>query len=322
MSAFPLEQLRQKIAALAAEEIYVGTSSWKYEGWLGLIYSPEKYLRYFKSGPPKILKGRFEKMCLAEYAETFKTVCLDGAYYQFPSQQMLEGYFSLVPDDFRLSMKATDMITVLRWPNHPKYGSKAGQRNPDFLNADLFISSFLGPLTPYRERVGTIIFEFSRFATGDWERGEEFVGYLDTFLKKLPKGWNFSVEIRNDTFLHPRYFEVLKIHNVAHALNSWDRMPPVAEQIRMIGNETADFTSARFLLRPGKSYALAKTGFHPYKDIKEPYAEGRMALQQLFSRACFSRSRKRYIYVNNRLEGSAPRTIATALGLLAPQETS
>jgi uncharacterized protein YecE (DUF72 family) len=90
----------------------------------------------------------------------------------------------------------------------------------------------------------------------------------------------------------------------------------------MIGNETADFTSARFLLRPGKSYALAKTGFHPYKEIKEPYAEGRMALQQLFSRACFSRSRKRYIYVNNRLEGSAPRTIATVLGLLAPQETS
>jgi uncharacterized protein YecE (DUF72 family) len=311
MSAFPLEQLRQKVAALAAEGIYVGTSSWKYEGWLGQIYSPEKYLRYFKSGPPKILKGRFEKMCLAEYAETFKTVCLDGAYYQFPSSQMLEGYFSLVPEDFRLSMKVTDMITVLRWPNHPKYGSKAGQSNPEFLNADLFISSFLGPLIPFRERVGTIIFEFSRFATGDWERGEEFVGYLAAFLKKLPKGWDFSVEIRNDTFLHPRYFEVLKAHNVAHALNSWDRMPPVSEQISMIGDETADFIAARFLLRPGKSYALAKSGFHPYKDIQEPYAEGRMALQQLFSRACFSRSRKRYIYVNNRLESGFDHWIHT-----------
>ena len=313
MNAFPRDHLRQQIAELAAQGIYVGTSSWKYEGWLGLIYSPEKYLRYFKEGPPKILKGRFEKTCLAEYAETFKTVCLDGAYYQFPTPQMLDGYFSQVPSDFRLSMKVTDMITVLRWPNHAKYGNKAGQSNPDFLNADLFVSSFLGPLAPYRERVGALIFEFSEFSKGDWERGREFVAYLDSFLDKLPKGWDYSVEIRNESFLHPRYFEVLKIHNVAHTLNSWDRMPPVSEQMRMVGGETADFVTARFLLRPGKSYQQAKTGFQPYKEIKEPYPEARAALAHLLGRACFSRTRKRYIFVNNRLEGCAPWTIVAAL---------
>jgi uncharacterized protein YecE (DUF72 family) len=313
MDAFPRDQFRQQIAELAGQGIYVGTSSWKYEGWLGLLYSPEKYLRYFKEGPPKILKGRFEKTCLAEYAETFKTVCLDGAYYQFPTPQMLEGYFSLIPSDFRLSMKVTDIITVLRWPNHEKYGKKAGQSNPDFLNADLFISSFLGPLEPYRDRVGTLIFEFSQFGPGDWQRGREFVAYLDSFLDKLPKGWDYSVEIRNESFLHPRYFEVLKIHNVAHAFNSWDRMPPVSEQIRMIGSETADFVTARFLLRPGKSYQQAKTGFHPYKEIKETYPEGRNALKELLRSSCFSRTRKRYIYVNNRFEGSAPWTISAVL---------
>jgi uncharacterized protein YecE (DUF72 family) len=313
MDAFPRDQFRQQIAELAAQGIYVGTSSWKYEGWLGLIYSPEKYLRYFKEGPPKILKGRFEKTCLAEYAETFKTVCLDGTYYQFPASQMLEGYFSQVPSDFRLSMKVTDAITVLRWPNHPKYGNKAGQNNPDFLNANLFVSSFLGPLAPYREQVGTLIFEFSQFGPGDWERGREFVAYLDSFLDKLPKEWDYSVEIRNESFLHPWYFEVLKTHNVAHTFNSWDRMPPVSEQIRMIGSETADFVTARFLLRPGKSYQKAKTGFLPYREIKEPYPEGRNALRALLGRSCFSGTRKRYIYVNNRFEGSAPWTISAVL---------
>jgi len=120
MNAFPRDHFRQQIAELAAQGIYVGTSSWKYEGWLGLIYSPDKYLRYFKEGPPKILKGRFEKTCLTEYAETFKTVCLDGAYYQFPTPQMLDGYFSQVPSDFQLSMKVTDIITVLRWPKQAR----------------------------------------------------------------------------------------------------------------------------------------------------------------------------------------------------------
>ena len=284
-----------------------------------MIYSSEKYLRYFKEGAPKILKGRFEKTCLAEYAQTFKTVCLDGAYYQFPSPQMLEGYFSQVPDDFRFSMKVTDAITVLRWPNQPKYGSKARQSNPDFLNADLFISSFLGPLAPYREKVGTLIFEFSQFSPSDWERGREFVAYLDGFLDKLPKGWDFSVEIRNESFLHPRYFEVLKAHNVAHAFTSWSRMPPALEQMRMIGSETADFVTARFLLKPGRSYEQAVKGFQPYKEIKDPYPEGRAGLAQLFSKACFSRTRKRYIYVNNRLEGSAPWTISQVLKALAEE---
>ena len=108
MDAFPRDQLREYVAELASKGVYVGTSSWKYEGWLGLIYSPEKYLRYFKEGPPKLLKGRFQKTCLSEYAQTFKTVCLDAGFYQFPSSQMLEGYFSQVPADFRLSIKVTE----------------------------------------------------------------------------------------------------------------------------------------------------------------------------------------------------------------------
>jgi uncharacterized protein YecE (DUF72 family) len=313
MDTFPIEPFRQRIAALAAEGIYVGTSSWKYEGWLGLIYSPEKYMRYFKQGAPKLLKGRFQKECLAEYALTFKTVCLDAGFYQFPTPQMLEGYFSQVPSDFRLSLKVTEDITVLRYPNLPRYGSRAGQLNTRFLDVEFFASQFLAPLAPYRDRVGTLIFEFSHFHLGDWERGRDFVAALDTFLDRLPKGWDYSVEIRNESLLHPRYFEALKLNNVAHTYNSWSRMPPVAEQMRMVGSETGDFVTARFLLKPGRTYEQAVKAFQPYREIREPIPEARTALQQLLGRACFSRSKKRYIYVNNRLEGSAPLTIAAVL---------
>src|ERR1700677_5148259 len=278
MDSFPRTEIAAAVAGLAEKGIFIGTSSWKYAGWLGLIYSPEKYLRYFKEGPPKVLKGRFQKTCLAEYAQTFKTVCLDAGFYQFPTPQMLEGYFSQVPSDFRFSLKVTEDITVLRFPNLPRYGARAGQSNPHFLDADLFAANFLGPLAPYRDRVGTLIFEFFHFHPGDWERGREFGAYLDAFLDKLPKGWDYSVEIRNESLLHPRYFEVLKLHNVAHTLNSWSRMPPVAEQMRMIGSETADFVTARFLLRPGKSYQQAKTGFQPYKEVKETHPDARLAL--------------------------------------------
>jgi uncharacterized protein YecE (DUF72 family) len=313
MDTFPIESFRQQIAALATAGIYVGTSSWKYEGWLGLIYSPERYMRYFQAAPPKLAKTRFQRECLAEYATTFKTVCLDAGFYQFPTPQMLEGYFSQVPSDFCLSLKVTEDITVLRFPNLPRYGSKAGQLNPRFLDAELFASQFLAPLVPYQDRVGTLIFEFSHFHPGDWERGREFVAALDTFLDKLPRGWDYAVEVRNESLLHPQYFEVLKLNNVAHTYNSWSRMPPVTEQMRMVGSETADFVAARFLLKPGRSYEQAVQAFQPYREIREPVPDARSALQQLLGRACFSRTRKRYIYVNNRLEGSAPLTIGAVL---------
>jgi hypothetical protein len=78
MEPFLREHFRGQVAELAAAGIYVGTSSRKYEDWPGLIYSPEKYLRYFKQGSPKLLKGRFQKTSLLEYTQTFTTVFLAG----------------------------------------------------------------------------------------------------------------------------------------------------------------------------------------------------------------------------------------------------
>lgn len=39
-------------------------------------------------------------MCLAEYAEVFKTVCVDAAYYTFPRREYLEGLGDQVPEYF------------------------------------------------------------------------------------------------------------------------------------------------------------------------------------------------------------------------------
>src|ERR1700722_12652090 len=101
----------------------------------------------------KVSRAKFEKTCLAEFAEVFKTVCLDGGFYQFPTAKMLDTIFAQVPGDFRLSIKVTEDITVRRFPSLPRYGKRMGQRNERFLDADLFVASFLGPLEPYRARM-------------------------------------------------------------------------------------------------------------------------------------------------------------------------
>jgi hypothetical protein len=94
-----------------------------------------------------------------------------------------------VPDDFRFGFKVTDALTINTFPKLDRFGPKAGQRNPDFLNADLFATSFLKPCEDIREKIGVLMFEFSRFWSSDYEFGREFVANLDLFLGKLPKGW-------------------------------------------------------------------------------------------------------------------------------------
>ncbi len=37
-------RLAPKLRALADRGVYFGTSSWKYEGWLGSIYSRDRYI--------------------------------------------------------------------------------------------------------------------------------------------------------------------------------------------------------------------------------------------------------------------------------------
>jgi len=265
---FPREELKAGVAALAREGIFIGTSSWKYEGWLGMLYTPERYMTR-----GRISRAKFEKTCLAEYAEVFKTVCLDGGFYQFPTAKMLDGIFAQAPEDFRLAIKVTEDITVRQFPSLARYGKRAGRRNERFLDADLFVASFLGPLAPYRARTGAIIFEFSQFHEGEWEKLSEFVEALDAFLGRLPKGWDYAVEVRNRGLLRAEYFEVLRRHGVSHTFNSWSRMPPVNEQMAVEGSFTADFAAARFLLRPGRMYEDAVKAFQPYREVKDAYAD-------------------------------------------------
>jgi len=312
---FPREELRAGLAALAGEQIFVGTSSLKYEGWLGLLYTPERYLT-----GRKVSRAKFEKTCLAEYAEVFQTVCLDAGFYQFPSAAMLDNIFSQVPGDFRLSLKVTEDITVKQFPSLPRYGRRAGTVNEHFLDADLFRASFLGPLERHRAQIGVIIFEFSPFHVGELTRGRDFVEALDGFLARLPKGWDYAVEVRNASLLRPEYFAVLRRHGVAHTFNSWARMPPVDEQVAMPGSFTADFAAARFLLKPGRTYEQAVEKFRPYREVREVCPPAREALQDLLT-AQPGRPKRRWIYVNNRLEGCSLWTIHAALsGLLKKGE--
>src|SRR4051794_8723037 len=127
-------QLAVKLAPVlrewAGRGVLFGTSSWKYEGWLGSVYDRDRYVTR-----GKFSKAKFEAACLREYAETFPVVGGDFSFYQFPTADFWAGLFALVPPAFEFCLKVPEHVTVATWPSHARYGQLAGTRNDHFLDA-------------------------------------------------------------------------------------------------------------------------------------------------------------------------------------------
>lgn len=289
--------LAPRLRVLAQRNIFIGTSSWKYPGWLGAIYSPGRYSN----------QKRFESDCLQEYAETFPVVCGDFAFYQFPAPQFWEKLFGQVPEGFLFAFKAPEEITRPRFPSHARYGPKAGLANLSFLDAEQLKTQFLDLLEPYAASIPVIIFEFGAIPRTVFANVSEFVNALNPFLAALPQTFRYAIEVRNPDYLDEPYFATLRDHGVAHVFNAWTQMR-LKDQIENSSAHTANFTVTRALLTPGRSYEEAVQTFSPYESVKEPNQEVRAALRQILVRAKL-RAEPTYIFVNNRLEGFAPGTI-------------
>jgi len=309
---FPTEdsfrtRLATRLAELKSLGVWMGTSSWKYEGWMGQVYTEQRY-----SARGRFSQKKFEAECLSEYAEVFPTVCGDFSFYQFPSALYWSRLFGAAPREFRFAVKAPEDITAKVFPAHSRYGARAGKTNPSFLDAELFGRAFAEQLRPFASQVAVVIFEFGAFSRQAMTSLDEFLERLEPFLGSLPAEFRYAVEIRNPEYLEPAYFDCLRTHKVAHTFNAWTRMPDIGAQIRLPGAFTADFTVVRALLRRGRTYEQAVKAFAPYREIRDPNPGAREAIREIIRRVR-AHGQEAYIYVNNRLEGNAPGTIEAIL---------
>lgn len=306
---FERDEMRVRLGELADRGIYLGTSSWKFPDWCGLLYDEERY--FYRN---RFSKARFERECLSEYAEVFRSVCVDATYYRYPKRAYLEGLAGQVPDGFKLSFKVPDDITIKTFPNIDPFGKRAGMKNFDFLSYEMCRFGFLRMLEPLKPKVGLIIFEFSHFHKNDFEHGRDFVDALDGFFENMPtnEGWQFGVEVRNRNLLHPAYFAMLAKHGVAHIYNHWTKMPSITEQLALHPPAEEPFIAARFLLTPGHPHEAAAKSMPPYSRIYEIDPDAREGFQQLLA-AAERTEQPSFIYVGNELEGCALHTIADAV---------
>jgi uncharacterized protein YecE (DUF72 family) len=293
---------REPLEALAGrlpERVRLGTSSWTFEGWQGLVYHRQ------------YTKAAFTRESLAEYAAypLFRTVGIDSTYYTPPRAELLARYAAQLPPGFVAVSKVWEHLTLPVFPEHRRYGQNAGRKNPHYLDAavfeDLVLSVYARDFRPF---MGPFVFELAPMRPEVRPEPEAFAESLDAFFGRLPRGPAYAVEIRNRELLTPGYLDVLRRHGVGHVLNQWSFMPSVGQQAQLDGILTAPHVVVRLLLRPGTRYEQRIEQMAPFDRIVDADPRMRKDVAHLALRAARA-GHEVYVIVNNKAEGSAPLTV-------------
>lgn len=291
------------VAAALPPGVRFGTSSWSFPGWKGLVYSG------------KHTSTQLARDGLREYARhpLLTTVGVDRSYYARVPDEEFRRYAEQLPDGFPCCCKAPARVTSAL---KPERGS--AEPNPDFLSAERFIDDLLEPVSRvFLAHAGPFILQFPPLLRRSGVDRAVVIDGLDRFLGRLPRDFQYAVEVRDRTLLGPDYAQVLSRHGAAHVYNAWTAMPLPREQIAHVPLDGMPFLMVRLLLRPGATYEEQREAFAPFDAIPEPHEGMREEVVDLVGRAV-ARAIPAYVLVNNKAEGSSPLTIeALAERLLA-----
>lgn len=296
-SAESVARVHEEAGAIAADlpdDIRFGTSSWSFPGWKGIVYS----------GP--VTAAAIAKDGLRQYARhpLLRTVGIDRSYYAPIPIEDLRRYAEQLPAGFQGCAKAPAAVTstVIGPPG-------SDTPNPDFLSVDRLIEEQLIPFSAaFRDHTGPFVIEFPPFPRQSRMAPADFLARLDRFLERLPKDFQYAVELRDQRLLTPEYYAVLSTHGIGHTYNYWSAMPGLPAQARIVPPEGLPFAIVRLLLRPGTWYEDQRERFQPFDKLVAPDALMRQDVVDLSDRVLTS-GRKLWVLVNNKAEGSSPLSI-------------
>ena len=271
----------------------LGTCSWKYSSWKGLVYSKARPANY-----------------LQEYCSHYSTVEVDQWFWSLfagntvvlPKADVVREYLLSVPDDFKFGVKVPNSITL----THHYSQNTSPVVNPHFLSVGL-MERFLQSIEPLWQKLGPLIFQFEYLNKQKMANQQEFMERFAGFAERLSKNFHYAVEIRNPNYLNDRYFEFLVSRKMSHVFLHGYYMPPIFEIYRKYKRYFSGNVVIRLHGRDRKKI----------EELTNKKWDKRVApqdrdidsltemLADLQSRRVFT-----YLYVNNHFEGSAPRTIA------------
>jgi uncharacterized protein YecE (DUF72 family) len=274
------------VAPETESEIRVGTSAFTAAGWEGTFYPAGTQPRDF----------------LTYYATKFNTVEVDSTSYRTPARSTVTGWANKTPPGFVFALKVPQVIT------HEKCLEDCDEEFKTFIDT----AEGLG-----KEKLGPMLLQFPYFNRTKFKTGAEFLARLLPFLKKLPKGHQFALEIRNKNWLDEKFTEILREQQVALAVIDQTMMPGITELTSRLDPIPSNFTYVRWL--------GDRKGIEEQTKVWDKTIVDRRPALSRWVDYCYQTTRrgiKVYAYANNHYAGYAPATVALFLELWDKQKTN
>ena len=182
--------------------LYLGTSGWSYAEWEGTVY------------PAGIPAGSR----LAEYVKGYATVEIDSTFYGTPRRSTVQRWREVAPDGFLFAAKFPQEVTHER----------------NLVGSEAEAERFVRTMTELDDKLGPLLLQLPpSFEVGG-------MGALEDFLKRLPEGFRYAVEVRHRSWLRSDLPDMLRERGAALTLIDYPGMPRMEEA-------TADFSYIRWL---------------------------------------------------------------------------
>jgi uncharacterized protein YecE (DUF72 family) len=234
-----------------------------------------------------------------------RTVGIDRTYYRPMAASELRDYAEAVPGGFRFLVKADRLVTSPLDPSD--HGVR--DRNPLFLDPAYATEEVVGPvLEGLGAKAGPIVFQFAPIAPNLVGGRGTFIERLHGFLRRLPRGPLYAVELRTPAFLTEAYREVLEAVGAAHCYSVHSAMAPLAAQLELIQPFYQPALVVRWMLHAGLGYAAAKERCEPFDRLVDEDVASRERIAVAVLDALVA-EREAFVVANNKAEGSAPRSI-------------
>lgn len=281
-------------------ELRIGTCSWKFPSWEGLVYSSAKGTNY-----------------LAEYAERYDSVEIDQWFWSrfdlgqvnLPRPEDVAGYRASVPDTFRFTVKAPNSVTLTHLYRQDKSAPLVA--NPSFLNPRL-MEVFCRHISPLGDVLGPIMYQFEYLNRQKMASQDAFQRQFSDFARHVPREYTYGLEVRNARYMNASYFGFLLDCGVIPVLLQGYWMPPVwevyAAQRALIAQHEAVVLR---LLGPDREGIEELTG-KQWHEIAAPKDEELPHIAHVVH-DLLNAGVTVYVNVNNHYEGSAPLTIQRLL---------
>ena len=191
--------------------------------------------------------------------------------------------------------------------------------NPDFLDPFYSAEEIVQPLLDgLGEKLGVILFQFSPMRLDSLGGSVALIGKIGAFLRALPVGPQYAVEVRNPGLLGKPLSEALAESGVAPCYTIHSAMPTLRDQLDLSPPAARVPLVIRWMLHSSFEYEQARTAYEPFDLIVDEDLDSRAAIVTAV-RGAQEAGQSTFVIANNKAEGCSPLSLfKLARALTAP----